>query len=162
MYTLKKVEQIFNKAMEHFSEKRYVSLDSYLQQCGLSTDEWSQIFRSVRMFINQNQISVFFTDEYFKQEYIHYLNQQHLIIDIEKNMFTIKYIKRQLELLEKFEESHCWAGVDKILNGLDFYEDEYNEIVEETDGWDISKQEIIKTMINIMNQKGLVIDFKKR
>lgn len=74
-------------------------------------------------------------------------------------MFTIKYIKRQLELLEKFEENHYWAEVDEILNELDFYEDEYNEIIDDTNGWDMSKQEIIKTMINIMNQKGLVIDF---
>lgn len=84
MYTLKKVEQIFNKTMEYLSEKKYASIDSYLKRWDLSTDVWSNIFRSVHEFINQNQISIFLTDEYFKQEYIHYLNQQHLIIDIGK------------------------------------------------------------------------------
>lgn len=84
MYTLKKVEQIFNKAMEYFNGRMYASLDSYLKKYDLSTDVWSYIFRSVREFINQNQISIFLTDEYFKQEYIHCLNQQHLIIDIGK------------------------------------------------------------------------------
>lgn len=77
-------------------------------------------------------------------------------------MFTIKYIKRKLELLEQFERDHYWAEADEILYELDFYKDEYIEIVGDVNNWSVSKQEIIKKMINIMNQRGLIIDFLKR
>lgn len=76
-------------------------------------------------------------------------------------MFTIKYIKRQLKLLKKFELTHRWTEVDDILYELDFYEDEYNEVVDNAGDWETSEQEIVSKMIIIIGRKGLIIDFNK-
>lgn len=76
-------------------------------------------------------------------------------------MFTIKYVKRQLRLLKEFELAHHWTDIVHILYEFDFYEDEYNEVVDNADDWKTSEQEIVSKMIIIIGRKGLIIDFNK-
>lgn len=82
MYTIKKIEKIFHNAMEYHQGRLFATLDDYLRKHNLSSNEWSQVYRNVRKYITENRLNLFLMEEYFKREYIHILNQQHLIVDI--------------------------------------------------------------------------------
>lgn len=82
MYTIKKIDKIFTKALEYRDKRMLTSLDLHLKKNDLSSDMWSSIYCDVRLFMTHHQINLFLLDEYFRQEFIHRLNRQHMIIDV--------------------------------------------------------------------------------
>lgn len=82
MYTIKKINKIFTKALEYHEGRMFASLDSYLRRNDLSSEIWSSVYRNVRLFVTHHQISLSLLDEYFRQEFIHCLNRQHMIVDV--------------------------------------------------------------------------------
>jgi hypothetical protein len=81
MYTVKKIMRIFNEAKSYYDIKHFKSLEYFLRDCGLSSEEWHIIINETNEYIRKNKISRRHFDEYFQQRYIQALSNRGKIVD---------------------------------------------------------------------------------